>query len=237
MDESVGRDAYNQFAAAFAAQVDTKPHNAFYDRPAVLSLLPPINGKRVLDAGCGPGVYAEWLARNGAEVVGVDFSPEMVRLARERLRGRAEILEADLGRGLDLPNASFDVIVSALALDCVRDWGMTFREFFRLLRSPGFLVFSAHHPFDEFFEHHPKGNYFAVELVQMEFNWRELAAPVRVPYYRRSLSAMIEPLLEAGFILERLLEPQPTPMFQQQDPVDYEKLMRQPGFICFRARK
>ena len=58
--------AYETIAEAYAAHIDTKPHNAYYERPATLSLFPDVKGKRVLDAGCGPGVYAEWLAHRGA---------------------------------------------------------------------------------------------------------------------------------------------------------------------------
>ena len=58
-----------------------------------------------------------------------------------------------------------------------------------------------------------------------------------VPSYRRPLGAMIGPLLDAGFALDRLVEPRPTPAFAREDPADYAKLMRRPGFICFRARK
>ena len=117
----------------------------------------------------------------------------------------------------------------------MKDWTTTFREFFRLLRRPGYFVFSAGHPADEFFEHHPDGDYFAVE--QVDFNWGSFGVDVNVPYYRRPLGAMIDPLLEAGFILERLLEPKPTQQFEQADRQDYEKLIRRPGFICFRALK
>lgn len=227
--------AWERLAESFAARVDTKAHNAFYDRPAVISLLPLLAGKSVLDAGCGPGVYAQWLVEQGAAVVGIDSSPKMLEFARRRLPG-ALFVQADLGQPLDfLESASFDLIISALVLDHVKDWTRTFKEFFRLLREPGYFVFSAGHPADEFFEHHPNGNYFEVERVDLE--WRAFGVPVNVPYYRRPLGAMIDPLLEAGFILERLLEPKPTPAFQKEDPKDYQKLMRQPGFICFRARK
>jgi SAM-dependent methyltransferase len=136
-----------------------------------------------------------------------------------------------------LETASFDTIVSALALDHVKDWAAVFAEFFRVLREPGLLVFSAGHPADEFFEHHPDGNYFEIEQVDMKFDWEAFGVRVRVPFYRRPLGAMLDPLLETGFILERLLEPRPIPEFKEHDPTDYEKLMRQPGFICFRARK
>jgi hypothetical protein len=117
----------------------------------------------------------------------------------------------------------------------VRDWVAALGEFFRVLREPGHLVFSVEHPADQFYEHHPHGNYFAVE--QVEWEWRGFGSAVRVPSYRRPLGAMLEPLLGAGFVLERLLEPLPVPQFRERDPADYEKLMRQPGFICFRARK
>src|SRR5687768_6841087 len=131
-EQPIALEAYTRLADALAARIDTKAHNAFYDRPAVLSLLPAVEGKRVLDAGCGPGVYAEWLAGQGAEVVGVDVCPRMVELARLRLGDRATVIEADLGRPLDIiPAASFDLVLSALAMDYVRDWDAAFREFFR----------------------------------------------------------------------------------------------------------
>jgi SAM-dependent methyltransferase len=236
--EPIARAAYDELADAFAARLDTKAHNAFYDRPAVLALLPPVAGKRVLDAGCGPGVYSELLVDMGAEVVGIDTSPKMVALARQRLQNKAHIIEGDMGGPLDfLDSDSFDLIISALALDYVKDWNAMFKEFFRVLRPPGHLIFSAHHPFDEFYDHHPSGNYFEVELVDYEFNWPSYGVRVRVPYYRRPLSAMVDPLLAAGFVLERLVEPRPVPEFERQEPRDYAKLMRQPGFICLRALK
>src|SRR5262249_9654784 len=236
--EPIARTAYDQLADAFAARIETKAHNALYDRPAVLSLLPPVAGKRVLDAGCGPGVYAELLVNMGAEVVCLDCSPRMVDLANRRLNGKTAVIEADLGQPLEVLNSgSFDLILSALTLDYIADWNATLRELFRLLRAPGHLVFSAHHPFDEFYDHHPEGNYFDVEMVDQEFNWPAHNVLVRMPYYRRPLSAMLDPLFGAGFTLERVVEPQPVPEFQKEDANDYAKLMRQPGFICFRAVK
>jgi SAM-dependent methyltransferase len=235
-EEPIAQEAFERLADAYAARVDTKAHNAFYDRPAVLSLLPPLEGKRVLDAGCGPGVYADWLVRHGAEVVGIDASPRMVELARFRLAGKASFIQADLGRPLDfLAPGTFDLVLSALTLDYVRDWDAVFREFYRVLRGPGHLVFSVGHPADEFYDHHPHGNYFDIQLV--DYVWRGFGPAVQVPYYRRPLGAMLDPLLGAGFVLERLLEPQPIPQFREQDPADYDKLMRRPGFLCLKAHK
>jgi len=235
-DKPLALDAYEQLSEAFAAKIDRKAHNAFYDRPAVLSLLPEVANKRVLDAGCGPGAYAEWLVNNGAQVVGIDASPKMIQHASDRLKGRAKFIQADLGAPLDfLDSNSFDLVVSALAMDYIKDWSFTFAEFYRVLSAPGHLVFSVGHPADEFYDHHPDGNYFEIE--QVAYRCGGFGITVSMPYYRRPLSAMINPVIETGFELERVLEPQPVPEFREHDPRDYEKLMRQPGFICFRSRK
>jgi len=53
-DKPIALDAYESLAEAYAAVVKTKAHNAYYERPATLSLLPDVKNKRVLDAGCGP---------------------------------------------------------------------------------------------------------------------------------------------------------------------------------------
>jgi SAM-dependent methyltransferase len=228
--------AYDALAQAYAGRIDTKAHNAYYERPATLSLLPDVRDKRVLDAGCGPGVYAERLVEHGAEVLAVDGNPKMVRLARKRLGGKANVRLANLEEPLGfLPSASFDGILSPLVMDYLRDWAAVFGEFHRLLKPGGWLVFSIGHPYAEFDIRRDTSNYFALERV--EYTWTGFGIPVNMPSYRRPLAEVINPLLAAGFTLDKLLEPQPTPQFAQADPEDYPKLMRNPGFLCLRALK
>src|SRR5687768_2819173 len=99
-DKPIAFDAYETLAEAYAAAIDTKPHNAYYERPATLSLMPEVKGKRVLDAGCGPGIYSEWLIEHGAEVVAVDASPKMIELAKQRLGPTTDVRQADLSKPL-----------------------------------------------------------------------------------------------------------------------------------------
>lgn len=232
-DELPVADTYDSLAEAYAARVDTKPHNAYYERPATLSLLPHVAGKRVLDAGCGPGIYTEWLVEHGADVVAVDVSPKMVDLAKQRVGARARIFEADLSRPLHFADDdAFDIVLSALALDYVRDWPAAFREFHRVLQPDGHFVFSVRHPFGDFICHND-GNYFHLERV--EEVWRSFGRPVRMSCYRRPLQMLMEALLGAGFGLDRLLEPTPLEAFKREEPEEYEDLMRRPGFLCIRA--
>jgi hypothetical protein len=51
------------------------------------------------------------------------------------------------------------------------------------------------------------------------------------------MSEVINPLLESGFTLDRMLEPKPTEAFKEKLPEEYEELTRRPGFMCLRAVK
>jgi SAM-dependent methyltransferase len=232
-EEPTPADAYDELADSYAEDVRSNAYDAHLEFPATSSLIPDVDGKRVLDAGCGTGVYTEYLVERGAEVVGVDVSGEMLAHAADRVGDRAELREADLGEPLDFATDSFDGVVSALALGYVEDWESTFAEFARVLRSGGFLVFSTGHPMNQF---PPEGdeaeaeNYFEVERLTKEWD-------VPVPYYRRPLSAVVGPLLDNGFRLERLVEPQPTEAFRERRPERYEKESRHPVFLCVEATR
>ena len=129
--QPIAQEAYDELAEAYAAMVDTKPHNAYYERPATLSLLGDVSGQRVLDAGCGPGAYAEWLVKHGAQVVAVDANRKMVRLAKERLAGKAMVRLANLEEPLTfLEDGFFDIVLSALVMDYLPDWAVPFSEFY-----------------------------------------------------------------------------------------------------------
>jgi SAM-dependent methyltransferase len=231
----VALEAYEALARRYAAMVDRKAENAYYERPATLSLMPPVAGKRVLDAGCGPGVYAEWLIEHGADVVGLDVSPTMIRLARKRLGNRVRLHLADLNKPLAFLDAeTFDLVLCSLVLDYVEDWQELFAEFNRLLGSFGVLVFSVGHPFMDYL-HHTETAYYDTVLV--EDTWTGFGIEVAVPYFRRSLGSMLTPLLGSGFALEAILEPRPGEDLRAADAKAYERLERMPGFICVRARK
>ncbi len=233
--DPIALEAYESIADAYAAQVETKPHNAYYERPAMLSLLPDVAGRRVLDVGCGPGVYAEWLLDHGARVVGVDFSWRMVELARERLGDRAEIIRADLSASLHfLDDASFDIVLAALVIDDIHDWRSLFRQLHRVLLPSGYFVFSVEHPFSDFTTRHIT-NYFRTE--RFTYTSHTFGFPVVFPSYRRPLSEIVNSLVDSGFTVEQLLEPLPTVEFKKTDPEEYAKLCEHPGFLCIRARR
>ena len=241
MPKSIGEQNYEQMAERFARRVPTYSYNAYLERPATLSLLPDVKGLRVLDAGCGSGIYAEWLVDRGAEVVAFDVTPALVEIAGRSLAGRATVLRADLARRLDFAeDASFDVVLSPLVMDYIEDWRSVFGEFYRVLRPGGMLVFSVPHPMDDYLRYLEKisadGSYFDTILYEMPGTSYGEPCPV-IKMYRRPLGEMLNPLVDAGFRLDRVLEPQPTEQFKETDPIRYEKCIRQPAFLCIKAMK
>jgi hypothetical protein len=68
--------------------------------------------------------------------------------------------------------------------------------------------------------------------------WRGFeSVRVHMPSFRRPLSEALNPLIEVGFFLERIIEPKPIEEFKNADPKHFEELSRQPCFICIRVRK
>lgn len=235
-DKPIALNAYETLAEAYAAAVETKPHNAYYERPATLSLLPEIKGKKVLDAGCGPGIYSSWLIGNGANVTAVDASPKMIELAKQRLGKTVDIRLADMSKPLDfLESSSFDVVLSPLVLDYIEDWRSIFAEFYRLLRPSGYFILSVAHPFFDYI-YHKTDNYFETQLVSCQWRGFE-GVRVQMPSFRRPLNELLNPLLEIGFQLEKIIEPLPIDEFKTADPKHYEELSKFPAFLCIRARK
>ena len=232
----IAYDAYRKLADAYAERVDTKRHNAYLEKPATLSLLPDVDGKRVLDVGCGTGRYTEWLLEHGAEAIRFDASPQMLEHARKRVGDRAVLILHDLNDPLDfVEDNSMDLVLATLVLDYVEDWTPVLREFRRVLRDEGTLVFSVGHPTLDFIKDFGMRNYWSVEMT--EIWWTGFGERVLMPGYRRPIQAITEPLHETGFLIERLVEARPTPEYKEADPEGYEDVAWRPSFICIRARK
>ncbi|MEM7782387.1 MAG: class I SAM-dependent methyltransferase [Planctomycetota bacterium] len=237
----IAYDAYEILADHYAEKIDTKPHNAFLDRPAVISLFPELNSdSKVLDLGCGPGAYTQELARRGASVVACDISEKMLGHARNRLqefidKDMVELLCIDLSQPLDMFSGDiFDYVNAPLCLDYISDWVSLFGEVFRVLKPGGRFVFSCGHPFFDA-DYFQTENYFSVEPVKAL--WTGFGVEVTVPSFRRSLEEVLMPTIVSGLQIEHVLEPRPTEEFKQIDPVRYQKLMHRPCFICVRCLK
>ena len=113
------------------------------EQPVVEHLLADVPPGRALDAACGTGRHAKHLASRH-DVTGVDASPEMLEIARASVP-EAVFVEGSL-TDLQLPDATFDVVVCALALCHVRDLAAAVGELARVARPGARIVLTDPHP-------------------------------------------------------------------------------------------
>src|SRR5271166_2692224 len=115
--------------------------------PALRALLPKMRGLSVLDLGCGFGWFCLWAREQGAaEVLGIDVSEKMLARARAATTDAAiTYAKADMER-LDLPEASFDLAYSSLALHYIENLDGLLANVHGALVPGGNLVFSVEHP-------------------------------------------------------------------------------------------
>jgi SAM-dependent methyltransferase len=226
------REAYDQLAAVWSATTDQGPWNGYLERPAFRSLVPgDLAGAVVLDAGCGSGAQAEWLLDQGAEVIGIDLSPRMVEEAEHRCGGRGRFFAADLAEPLPLEPASLDGVTSSLALHYLADWTVPLRSFATALRPRGWAVISLDHPFAPPLSSQ-RGGYFDTELLSD--TWQKGGVEVTQQFWRRPLGAVIGAFAEAGFVVDRVAEAQPTAEGLRLYPDELAEIAGLPNFIVYR---
>jgi SAM-dependent methyltransferase len=159
-------------------------------------LLDPQRPGTALDAACGTGRHAAHLVERGYRVIGVDSSPDMLALARERAP-RAVFEIGELHR-LPVPDDHVDLAVCALALTHVPDLGPVFAEFARVLRPGGHLVVTDVHQ-----ERVALGSVPTVRLRD--------GRPARMPASRHRAGDYLAAALPAGLQVRRCVEPRDRP--------------------------
>lgn len=222
---------YDSFATEYEEHAVSAPYNALYDRPAMLDLIGDVAGRRVLDAGCGPGLYVAELLERGAEVVGCDASPKMIELARTRVGEAAELRVHSLNEPFRwVDDASIDVVINALVYHYINDRVAFLVEAHRMLRPGGVVVISTHHPAWDW--HRLGGSYFTIEPVTETWSrgWKVTA-------WRMPLTRPTAEFAEAGFLIEKLVEPLPRPKMAESHPDSFDRLSNAPAFILFRLVK
>lgn len=163
----------------------------------------------------------------------MDASKKMVELTRARCQNNGKFIVANLEERLDfLESNSFDIILAPLVIHYIKEWRPLFLEIARVLKNNGLFIFSTHQPHTEYKNLNLK-NYY--EKVLVKDYWPSLK--IEVQFYHHTLHELSESLYEAGFVIEKMLEPMPLPEFQAADPEMFEKIYHHPWFLFVRARK
>jgi ubiquinone/menaquinone biosynthesis C-methylase UbiE len=113
--------------------------------PGALRLLAPNRGEKILDVGCGQGVFSRELARAGAAVTGIDAAPGLIKAAQ----GRSAGIKYQVADAADLrffSDGSFDAASCIMALQNMEPLGRIVAEMARVLKKEGRLLLVMSHP-------------------------------------------------------------------------------------------
>ena len=224
--------------------------NEIVEKPTMLSLLPDLKGKKLLDLGCGTGGHLQlYLERGADKVIGTDLSEKMLKQAEKDLQkcgqfsGRFSLYQLPMEKLAELPESDFDIITSSFAFHYIEDFLALLASIANKLKPNGTLVFSQEHPITtchkegERWEKNEKKQQLAYRLNHYrdeglrERNWFQ--QPFKT--YHRTTATIINNLIEKGFQIEQMAEPMLAEKTEWQ--AEFKDLQHRPVLLFIKATK
>lgn len=207
-------------------------------------LLGKLKGKNILEIGCGGAQCGVAMAKQGAKVTGIDISEEQLKFAGElskKNKVKIKFYQGDIRNLKQIKSNSEDIVFSAYALLYVDNLQKCFKEVHRVLKKNGLFVFSLDHPFWRTI------NNTTLKLKESYFKtgkWTEVFSDKTKKFvmYTRTVSEIFNYLIEEGFIVEKIIEPDSRKK-HKGDPWhglwDYKskRMKMVPPTIIFKGRK
>ena len=221
--------------------------NDVIETPIITAMLPDLEGKKILDIGCGMGQHAMQYSKAGAaSVLGTDISEKMLEYARENNSADNISYRRLAFEDLEQLDERFDVITSSLAFDYSEDFALLMKKIYALLNDGGYLVFSMSHPistaYDGTYDRYTrteKGERLYANLhnysIEGERHFKWVVEDYEV--YHRKISTLINCIASAGFVIEECQESTVPDEILKEHPDMFGGVVHQPDFIFFRCRK
>ena len=215
--------------------------NNLEEKPALFSLAPDLDGKAVLDLGCGYGENcAEFLKMGASKVTGVDISEKMLNIAVSEHPDN-EFVHGDMS-DLSFIKSKYDVVFSSLALHYIEDFKRFAKEVRELLNHDGYFIFSQEHPLTTApisgasWSKDENGNVLHYNLTDYSRSGKRNISWIvdGVEKYHRTFSEIVNALASAGFVITKMLEPTPSEEIMKRDP-RWEKDLHKPNFLLIKA--
>jgi SAM-dependent methyltransferase len=212
--------------------------------PAFRALLPVLRDKNVLDLGCGFGWHCRYAREQQARfVVGVDLSEKMIARARESTSDSAIEYRQLAIEDIDFSAETFDVVISSLALHYVERFDIVCQKVYSCLVAGGCFILSVEHPIftalaaqEWYYGQQGERLHWPVDHYQDEGPRQARFLDHDVAKYHRTIATYLNTLIDSGFTITRVCEPQPTQEMLNGHP-EMRDETRRPMFLLIAATR
>ena len=216
-----------------------------------LGIIGDVRGKRTLELACGAAQNSIALAKWGADATALDISPQQLARAKTLIaqeRVEVNLLQADMERLSMFTRNAFDLVISCFGLEFLPNPAMCLRECFRVLQAGGLLVLGTVHPLTAFECDADENALWVTDYFNPPVEvWEEPTSDGQKGLtFFRGFQEVFDMLVNAGFQVERVIEPAPNPeeTAGRKTPYggaywesDRERLSKIPFAIVYKARK
>lgn len=238
-----GYSAYDSddfFEKYHQRRLKTNAPNDVIEQPIIDELVGNVSGKKVLDLGCGDGLYGVHLLNKGAtSYFGIEGSKNMASLAKENLANyNAEIQIADI-ESVELQN-EYDIVISRLVFHYIKDLDALFNKISASLKADGKFIFSVEHPvitsnYESYNKSHKRSNWIVdnyFDSGERINNWHGK----QVVKYHKTLEEYWKTITKANLEIVALRESKPNKLnFESED--EYLRRKRIPLFLIMSLKK
>ena len=129
------KDGYDEYASSYDKTLDFL--NSF-EGEVLQRMLRGVRGGKILDVGCGTGRLIRQLLDRGAEIVGLDISPEMLKIARKKFK-KTTFIEGNI-ENMPFPDDNFNIVIASFVIVHLKDLRKAFDEVYRVLKPGGIFI-------------------------------------------------------------------------------------------------
>ncbi len=197
-------------------------------------LLPNLEGKKVLDLGCGYGWHCKYAVDHGAsEVIGIDISTKMLELANLKNKSSNISYGCMPMEDISFQDETFDIVFSSLAFHYIKDFDALIQKIYKVLKVNGTFIFSVEHPIftahgSQDWTYDEKGDilHFPVDNYYYEGERKTKFLGEIVTKYHRSITTYLGTLISNKFKIKSVVEPMPSEKLLNEVPGMKDELRR-----------
>jgi SAM-dependent methyltransferase len=227
---SINQKGWSKVAPMFYGGTALPKYGPLATTENELNLIPDLDGKRVLELGCGSGhsLAYLWETKNASELWGLDFSEEQIRLAKELFEEKnvqVKLILSSMDENPGIPENYFDLVISIYALGWTPDLDCTLNLVYSYLKPGGSFIFSWEHPVYRSLSYEAHLGQYIFEssyLTQgpvLDPSWKG----VEIVINHRKLSTYLNAIIRSGLVVEQVIESEPSIALAREQDFDPQK--------------